>query len=146
MGAAEREKHLRIVAEILLVHLPNVLKDQALAKDLLSVLSVALRAAWEDAMKSAEVWDTRHYHLRADQLRDEWTWALAAANTAEGLAERDAPVTREHLDRLRRLIHHPLEPPGRPIIRNPEAFRGAAQANRERQRRTGRKTPNRSLV
>ncbi len=98
MGAAEREKHLRIVAEILLVHLPNVLKDQALAKDLLSVLSVALRAAWEDAMKSAEVWDTRHYHLRADQLRDEWTWALAAANTAEGLVERDAPVTREHLD------------------------------------------------
>lgn len=45
MGAAEREKHLRIVAEILLIHLPGVLKDQALAKDLLSVVSVALRGS-----------------------------------------------------------------------------------------------------
>lgn len=146
MGAAEREKHLRIVAEILLIHLPSVLKDQALTKDLLSVVGIVLRAAWEDAMKSAEVWDAKHYHVRADRLREEWTWALAAANTAEGLAERDTPVTREHLDRLRRLIHYPLEPPGRPIIRNLEAFRGAARANRERQHRTGRKTPNRSLV
>lgn len=146
MTIAEREKHLRIVAEILLVHLPKVLHDQELAKDLLAVVGVTLRAAWEDALRSAEVWDRKHYHVRADRLRDEWTWALAAANTAEGLANRDAPVTREHLDRLRQLIRPTLEVPGRPLIRDVEAFRGAARANRERQRKEGGKTPRRSLV
>ncbi len=146
MTVAEREKHLRIVAEILLVHLPRVLHDQELAKDLLSVVGVTLRAAWEDALKSADVWDRKHYHVRADQLRDEWAWALAAANTAEGLAERAAPVTKAHLDRLRRLIRATLEVPSRPIIRNVEAFRGAARANRERRQREGRRTPRRSLV
>ncbi len=146
MSVAERKKQLRIVAEILLVHLPAVLEDQELARDLLSVVGVTLRAMYEDVLRSARVWDRKHYHVRADRLREEWTWALVAANTAEGLAYREAPVTSANLDRLRRLIRPPLEPPGRRIIRNPEAFRGAAQANRERQRRERSRTPKRSLV
>jgi len=146
MTIAERNEHLRIVAEIILVHLPAVLEDQGLARDLLSVVGVTLRAAYEDALRSAEVWDRKHYHVRADRLREEWTWALAAANTAEGLAYRDVPVTAENLDRLRRLIRPTLEVPGRRIIRAPGSFRGAARANRERQRREGRRVPGRSLV
>lgn len=142
----QRNKHLRIVAEVLLVHLPAVLNDQELARDLLSVVGATLRAAWEDALRSAEVWDRRHYHVRADQLREEWTWALAAANTAEGLAYREAPVTAQSLDRLRRLIPAPLQAPSRCVIRNPEAFRGAARAGQDRFRREGRRTPRRSLV
>lgn len=146
MTVAERNKHLRIVAEIMLVHLPAVLEDQGLARDLLSVVGVTLRAAYEDALRSAEVWDRKHYHVRADRLREEWTWALAAANTAEGLAYRDAPVAAENLERLRQLIRPTLEVPGRRILRDPESLRGAARANRERQRRERRRTPGRSLV
>jgi hypothetical protein len=146
MTVAERNKHLRIVAEILLVHLPTVLEDQDLARDLLAVVGVTLRAVYEDALRSADVWDRKHYHVRADRLRGEWTWALAAANTAEGLAYRDAPAKPENLDRLRQLIRSSLEVPGRRIIRDPEALRGAAQANRERQVRERRKTPGRSMV
>jgi hypothetical protein len=52
MTISDRNKHLRIVAEILLVHLPGLLDDQELARDLLSVAGVTLRAAWEDAEKS----------------------------------------------------------------------------------------------
>jgi len=146
MTVAERNRQLRIVAEIMLVHLPVALGDQDLARDLLSVVGVTLRAAYEDALRSADVWDRKHYHVRADRLREEWTWALAAANTAEGLAYREASVTAENVDRLRRLIRPLLEVPGRRIIRDPEAFRGAAQANRERQRRERSRTPKRSLV
>jgi len=146
MAAGERRKQIRIVAELLLVHLPVALDDQELARDLLSVVGVTLRAAYEDALQSAEVWDHKHYHMRAERLREEWTWALAAANTAEGLAYREAPATQENLDRLRQLIRPPLEPPARRLIHNPASFRGAARANRERQKREGRRTPGRSLV
>jgi hypothetical protein len=147
MTVAERNKHLRIVTEVLQIHLPGVLDaDQGLSRDLLSVVGVTLRAAWEDVQRSADVWDRKHYHVRADRLRDEWLWALAAANTAEGLAYREAPVTAENLERLRKLIRAPLEPSSRRVIKDLEAFRGAARANRERQRREKSRTPKRSLV
>ncbi|MBN1956128.1 MAG: hypothetical protein JW900_13915 [Anaerolineae bacterium] len=135
MTVSERRKQLRIVAEILQVHLPAFLEDQELARDLLSVAGVTLRGVYEDVLRSADAWDRKHYHLRADSLREEWTWALAAANTAEGLAYRLEPVTAENLERLCRLIGVPLAAPAQRVIRNPEAFRGAAAANRERQRR-----------
>ncbi len=146
MTVSDREKHLRIVSEILLVHLPAALRDQELARDLLSVVGVTLRAAYEDAVRSAEVWDRKHYHVRADQLRDEWTWALAAANMADGLAYRDGPLTVESVGRLRQLIRAPLEAPARRVIHDPTAFRGAAQANRQRQLRQHHRTPRRPLV
>ncbi len=146
MTIAERNKQMRIVAEILLVHLPGRLDDQGLAKDLLSVVGVTLRAAYEDALRSADVWDRKHYHVRADRLREEWVWALAAANTAEGLAYREAAVGKENLNRLRQLIRPELEAPARRMIRDPGAFRGAARANRERQQREHSRTPRRSLV
>ena len=146
MTVSERNKHMRIVAEIMTLHLPNVIKDQELTRDLLSVVSVALRAAWEDVLKTADTWDRKHYHVRADKIRDEWIWALAAANTAEGLAYRDVPVTAENLERLKQLIRAPLDATNRLVVKNPEAFRGAARANRERQRREKSRTPKRSLV
>lgn len=146
MTVSERNKQLRIVAEIMDVHLPATLGDQALARDLLSVVGLALRAAWEDVLKTTEVWDNKHYHVKADRFRDEWIWALAAANTAEGLAYRDAPVTVENLARLRQLIRAPLEVSSLRVVKNPEAFRGAAKANLARQKREKSRTPKRSLV
>jgi len=142
----ERNKELNIVAEILLVHLPAVLTDQALAHDLLAVVGVTLRAAWEDVEKSATAWDKKAYFIKADHLRDEWGWAMGAANYAEGLAYRDAPITAEYLHKLRLLIKPDLEAPARRIIKDLAAFRGAAAANRARQQSEKSRTPKRALV
>lgn len=146
MSAADRKKQLRIVAEMLLVHLPAILDDQDLARDLLTVVSLAIRAAAEDAEKSATAWDKRAYHLRADELRREWEWAPGAANYAAGLADRAERVTAGSLEKLGALIGVPLEHPKRFHYKDPGAFRGARKANRTRERREGRRTPKRSLV
>lgn len=146
MTIADRKKQLRIVAEMLLVHLPKVLADQPLARDLLTVTSLAIRAAAADAEKSAVAWDKRAYHVRADELRREWEWAPGAANYAAGLANRSHPVTPTDLEKLQTLIGLGLERPKRMHYKNPEAFRGALEANRQRERREGRRVPKRSLV
>jgi len=146
MTIADRRKQLRIVAEMLLVHLPKVLADQSLARDLLAVTSLAIRAAAADAEKSAEAWDKRAYHVKADELRREWEWAPGAANYAAGLADRSQPLTAADLEKLQSLIGLGLERPKRLHYKNPEAFRGAYEANRQRERREGRRVPKRSLV
>jgi hypothetical protein len=146
MTVKDRNKHLRIVAEILQVHLPQALGDQGLARDLLSVVGVTLRAAWEDAERSAEVWDKKHYHVKADRWRDEWAWAMGAANYAEGLAYRDQPITGEDLRKLGLLFKAEVELSSRRVIKDVARFRGAAAANRERQAREKSRTPRRSLV
>jgi hypothetical protein len=143
---ADRNKQLRIVAEMLLVHLPAVLEEQALARDLLTVISLAIRAAVEDAEKTAVAWDKRAYHVKADQLRREWLWAPGAANYAAGLADRPQPIGQADLRKLRALVGVQLERPRRLRYKNPGAFRGSREANRQREQREGRQTPKRSLV
>jgi hypothetical protein len=143
---SDRNKQMRIVAEMLLVHLPAVLNDQPLARDLLTVTNLAIRAASADAEKSASVWDKRAYHLRADELRREWEWAPGAANYAAGLADRPQPVTTADLEKLHALIDVELERPKRLHYKTPQAFRGARRATRERERLEGHRTPKRSLV
>jgi len=164
MTVADRKKQLRIVAEMLLVHLPATLHDQELARDLLTIVSLAIRAAAEDADKSASAWDAdksasawdqRAYHVKADELRREWEWAPGAANYAAGLtcpggqcqgANRPQPITPADVQKLCALIDADLEYPKRLLYKEPASFRGARQANRQRERREGRKTPKRSLV
>jgi hypothetical protein len=143
---ADRNKQLRIVAEMLLVHLPATLDDPALARDLLTVVSLAIRAANADAEKTASAWDKRAYHLKADQLRREWLWAPGAANYAAGLADRPQPPTQADLQKLHALIGCPLERPRRLRYKAPDAFRGSREANRRREQREGRQVPKRSLV
>lgn len=143
---ADRKKQMRIVAEMLLVHLPAVLDDQPLARDLLTVTNLAIQAAAVDAEKSATAWDKRAYHVKADQLRREWEWAPGAANYAAGLADRPQPVTTADLEKLRTLIGLELERPKRLHYKNPAAFRGAREATRQREQREGRRPPKRSLV
>lgn len=129
MAVKERTQQLRIVAEILLIHLPEWLpKDQALAHDLLSVAGQALHSIYEDAEESSKSWDKRAYHVRADELRREWDWALGAANYALGLALRPDPLTETHLAKLKVLIRPELERPARKQIADPTRFRGAAPA------------------
>jgi len=146
MTVGDRKKQLRIVAEMLLVHLPAVLNDQSLARDLLTVIQLAILAAAADAEKSAAAWDKRAYHLKADELRREWEWAPGAANYASGLAGRPQPVTDADLQKLQALIDVELERPQRLHYKNPAAFRGAREASLAREQREGRRTPKRSMV
>ena len=146
MTVSDRKKQLRIVTEMLLVHLPSVLGDQGLARDLLTIVSVAIRAAAQDAEKSASEWDKRAYHVKADALRREWEWAPGAANYAIGLADRAKPIAGADLKKLCALIDPQLERPKRLLYKDPTHFRGARQANKKRERREGRQTPKRSLV
>lgn len=146
MTVADRNKQLRIVAEMLLVHLPAVLDDQALTRDLLTIVGLAIRAAAADAEKSAAAWDKRAYFVKADELRREWEWALGAANYAAGLADRAELITAADLEKLHALIGVPLERPKRLFYQDPAAFRGTRQANQRRERREGRRLPKRSLV
>jgi hypothetical protein len=134
MAIKDRNQQLRVVAEILLVHIPDLLnKDPGLARDLLSVAGTALAEIYEDAEQSAKAWDKRAYHVRADEMRREWDWSLAASNYALGLALRSAPLKAEDLSKLRRLIQPDLEKPARKQISDPSRFRGAAQLVRQQQ-------------
>lgn len=138
MTQRERQRQLRIVAEILLVHLPDRLAaDQPLAHDLMAVVATALTAVAEDAERSALAWDKRAYHLRADEMRRTWAWAEAAAAYAADLALDERPLQMIDIVKLRRLIRPPLTRPARRQIGEPNRFRGAAAAlarQRERKR------------
>lgn len=134
MTVTDRNRQLRVVAEILLIHVPDLLeKDQELARDLLSVAGTALHEIAEDAEKSAKAWDKRAYHVRADELRREWDWSMGAANYAIGLALRSKPLTAADVNKLKQLIRPDLEKPGRAQISDPARFRGAAQAVKHQQ-------------
>ena len=134
MPIKERNQQMRVVAEILLVHLPEVLpKDQTLAHDLLAVVGTSLATIYEDAERSTKAWDKRAYHSRADAMRKEWVWALAASNYALGLALRPDPLTSADLEKVQRLIQPGLQRPGRRQITDPARFRGAARAVQKQQ-------------
>lgn len=136
MSEQDRERQLRVVAELLLVHLPATLEgDQALAHDLLAVVGTSLHTVYDDAEQSAKAWDKKAYHVKADELRQVWAWALAAANYATGLALRADPLTAEAVAKVCRLIKPGLEPPARRQITDPVRFRGAAGAVRQQQSR-----------
>jgi hypothetical protein len=134
MAIKERNQQMRVVAEILLIHLPEVLhEDQSLARDLLSVVGTALRTIYDDAEQSAKAWDKRAYHVRADEMRREWDWALGASNYALGLALRPDPLTETSLKKMRIVIRPELARPTRRQITDPARFRGAAQMVRTQQ-------------
>ena len=134
MTIKERNQQLRVVAEILTVHIPDQLEqDPSLARDLLSVVGTALHDIYEDAEQSAKAWDKRAYHVRADELRREWDWTLGASNYALGLALRPQPLRPIDIDKMKRLIRPELVKPARRQISDPTRFRGAAQAVKRQQ-------------
>lgn len=132
MAVKERNQQLRIVSEILLVHIPEQLsQDTTLTQDLMSVAATALRTIYDDAEQSAKAWDKKAYHVRADQLRREWDWALGASEYALALALRPMSLKRTDVAKLRLMIRVKLEKPARRQIADPERFHGAAQAVRQ---------------
>lgn len=134
MAIKERSQQLRVVAEILTVHVPEQIeKDPELARDLLSVAGTALHTIYEDAEQSAKAWDKRAYHSKADALRLEWDWADGASNYALGLALRLQVPKQTDIDKLVRLIRPGLQKPARRQISDPTHFRGAAQIIKRQQ-------------
>lgn len=132
MAIKERNQQLRIVAEILLVHIPEQLtQDPALTHDLMSVAATSLRSIYNDAEKSTKAWDKKAYHVRADKLLREWDWALGASDYALGLALRLTPLKRTDIAKLRLMIGAELQKPARRQIADPQRFQGAAQAVRQ---------------
>ncbi|MCS7060921.1 MAG: hypothetical protein RMN25_07105 [Anaerolineae bacterium] len=132
MTIKERNQDLRMVAELAEVHLPASLHDESLCKDMCAVIAITLRRFAADGEKSANAWDKRAYHSKADELRREIAWALPAAQIAEALAYSPKPFTAGDLQRLRTALPATLsaELGSRPRFKDLETLRGAATAAR----------------
>jgi hypothetical protein len=122
---------MRMVIELVRVHLPKNLSDSDLCQDICAVIAVNLRRIAADSEKSAEAWDKRAYHSKADELRREMGWALPAAQIAESLAYVPRKFTRADWQRLQELVPEDTEPPTRPRFKDIGVLRGAAVAARQ---------------
>ncbi|HEY3342747.1 MAG TPA: hypothetical protein VGK81_12045 [Anaerolineae bacterium] len=131
MTVKERTQDMRMVIELVRVHLPKNLSDSDLCQDICAVIAVNLRRIAADSEKSAEAWDKRAYHSKADELRREMGWALPAAQIAESLAYVPRKFTRADWQRLQELVPEDTEPPTRPRFKDIGVLRGAAVAARQ---------------
>ncbi len=131
MTVKERNQNLRMVIELVRVHLPNTLNDSNLCKDICAVIAVNLRHIADDSEKSATAWDKKAYHIKADELRREMAWALPAAQIAESFAYQPRKFTREDLERLQGLVRGEVEPGTHTRFKDIEVLRGAAAAARQ---------------
>jgi hypothetical protein len=131
MTVKERTQDMRMVIELVRVHLPKTLSDSDLCKDICAVIAVNLRRIASDSEKSAEAWDKRAYHSKADELRREMGWALPAAQIAESLAYVPRKFTRADWERLQALVPEDVELGVRPRFKDIGVLRGAAAAARQ---------------
>ncbi|MFC1466330.1 MAG: hypothetical protein ACFLMY_15925 [Candidatus Brachytrichaceae bacterium NZ_4S206] len=131
MTVKERSQDLNMVVEIVREHLFEHLDDSDLCKDMCAVIAINLRRVHDDTEKSANAWDKRAYHSKADALRREMAWALPMAQLAESLAYNARKFTAEDLDRLMDMLPDEYEMPKRPRFKNVEIMRGAAAAARQ---------------
>jgi len=131
MTVKERNQDLSIVVEIVREHLFERLDDSDLCKDMCAVIAINLRRVHADTEKSADAWDKRAYHSKADALRREMAWALPMAQFAESLAYNARPFTPEDLDRLMDMLPDEYQVPKRPRFKDVERMRGAAAAARQ---------------
>jgi hypothetical protein len=76
--STQRQQLRRSIAEALhrLMAKPE-LDDEA--RDLAAFIVFALRAIGQNIERSADVWDGRHYYIKADELRERWAWTDRAA-------------------------------------------------------------------
>jgi hypothetical protein len=131
MSVKERNQNLNMVAEIVREHLFEHLDDDGLCKDMCAVLAVTLRRVYEDAEKSAQAWDKRAYHSKADTLRREMAWALSMAQLAESLAYSPRKFAFADLEQLVKLLPSEHRTPKRTHVKDVERWRGAAAAARQ---------------
>jgi hypothetical protein len=131
MTVRERNQDLNMVVELVREHLPEHLDDSALCKDMCAVIAINLRRVHDDTEKSANAWDKRAYHSKADELRREMAWALPMAQVAESMAYNSKRFDEADFDRLLTMLPEDLEMPLRTRFKNIELVRGAAAAARQ---------------
>jgi hypothetical protein len=131
MAVRERNQNLDMVVELVREHLFEKLDDDELCKDMCAVIAINLRRTHDDIENSAKAWDKRHFHTKADELRNENTWALPMAQVAESLAYSSKRLNSDDVDRLMGMLPEDLEMPKRRRFKDVEAMRGAAGAARQ---------------
>jgi hypothetical protein len=82
--SAQRQRLRRTVAEALHRLMAKAELDDE-ARDLAALIVYALREMDAGIERSASAWDKRHYYVKADRLRDEWSWAGRAAERMTNL-------------------------------------------------------------
>lgn len=83
-----RNHQMRTAAE-LLRHLSQKTVVDNEAKDMAAQLALCLRAVDEGIESSALAWEKRDYWIKAEQLRQRWTWAGAYAARLEKLIKSE---------------------------------------------------------
>jgi len=131
MTVKERNRDLQMVAELVREHLFEHVNDSDLCKDICAVLAITLRRVHEDTEKSANAWDKRAYHSKADALRRQMSWVLPMAQLAESLAYSSAPFMLDDAMRLRAMLPASIEASKRVHFKDIERLRGAAAAARQ---------------
>jgi hypothetical protein len=84
----KRNQNMRTAAEILrrLSQKGNI-DDEA--KDMVATLVYCFREIDEGIEQSAEVWEKRDYWMKAEEFRQRWRWAGAAADEIQALVFSD---------------------------------------------------------
>lgn len=131
MTIKERSQDLNMVVEIVREHLFEHLDDSNLCKDMCAVLAVNLRRVHDDTEKSANAWDKRAFHTKADELRRDMAWAMPMSQLAEMIAYSKNKFSSDDVDRLLSFLPDELDMPKRTRFKNPELMRGAAAAARQ---------------
>ena len=81
---AQRQRLRRTIAEALNLLMAKPELD-AEAKDLASLIVFSLREIARGVDRSATVWDNRHYYMKADRLRHDWSWSEHTADRMANL-------------------------------------------------------------
>lgn len=117
-----RNQMMRTAAEML----RHLSQKQALddeARDMTALVVYCLRAVEEGIEASAEVWESRDYWLKADQLRDRWGWTGHAAARLEQMIRDDAWETLPAI--MASLAEHFADIRITKMTRSAEAWTGA---------------------
>jgi hypothetical protein len=130
MTIKERSQDLNMVVELVREHIFEHLDDSDLCKDMCAVAAINLRRVHEDTERSANAWDKRAYHSKADELRRDMAWALPMSQVAESLAYSSCKFTGDDAERLLTMLPDELDMPKRARFKNVELVRGAASAAR----------------
>jgi len=85
----ERSRSMRTAAE-LLRHLSQKAELDDDAKDMAAHLVFCLRDVEDGIEQSAEAWEKRDYWVKAEKLRQKWSWAGSAAARLEAAIRRNA--------------------------------------------------------
>jgi hypothetical protein len=85
----KRNQNMRTAAEILRrLSQKSDIDDEA--KDMVATLVYCFREIDEGIEQSAEVWEKRDYWMKAEEFRQRWRWAGAAADEIQALVFSDS--------------------------------------------------------